>query len=266
MSNVNFEDAIRDSTFTIIHKELPELFLNGTKFWSFHTSVHGLDFKFFKSWCQVPSYWYSFIHSHLHLSKWFFWRLGSTWMGLFVFTSQIRLNIAPQLFIKLNYIWWYWLHLQILLSPSSKLQKFASLKSKYLSLCFIQSCSLQFIQPINDLNLSSIQRNLLLYLESALFLSISLLDYWRGIKSGREPTPICRPTNPPHAFNFWNFKIYSWNRVKVCHHVRSTSILMGLTCPLEGDLVHVILRKIAFAWDVHHLFKNTLPVKVVHRL
>jgi hypothetical protein len=103
---------------------------------------------------------HSFIHSHLHLSKWFFWRLGSTWMGLFVFTSQIRLNIAHQLFIKLNYIWWFWLCLQILLSPSSKLQKFASLKSKYLSLCFLQSCSLQFIQPINEPQLVELSEKL----------------------------------------------------------------------------------------------------------
>jgi hypothetical protein len=145
------KDPILDSTFTIIHKELTELFLNGTKFWSFHTSVHGLDFKFFKSCCQLPSYSYSFIHSFILKFIWandFSDGWVSTWMGLFVFTNKIRLNIAPQLFIKLNYIWWYWLCLQILLSPSSKLQNFASLQSKYLSLCFIQSCSLQFIQPI----------------------------------------------------------------------------------------------------------------------
>jgi hypothetical protein len=58
----------------------------------------------------------------------------------------------------------------------------------------------------------------------------------------------------------------SSNRVKVCHHVMSTSILMGLTSPLDDDLVHVVLRKITFAWDVHHLFKNRLPVKVVHKV
>jgi hypothetical protein len=30
---------------------------------NFGHSVHGLDFKFFKSCCQLPSYSYSFIHS-----------------------------------------------------------------------------------------------------------------------------------------------------------------------------------------------------------
>ncbi len=147
------KDPFLDSTFTIIHKELTELFLNGTKFWSFCTWLGFQVFQILLSASFIFVFIHSFIHSHLHLSKWFFWWLGLIWMGLFVFTSQIRLNIAHQLFIKLNYIWWYWLCLQILLSPSSKLQKFASLKSKYLSLCFLQSCSLQFIQPINDLNL-----------------------------------------------------------------------------------------------------------------
>ncbi len=41
---------------------------------------------------------------------------------------------------------------------------------------------------------------------------------------------------------------------------------MGVTSPLDDDLVHVILRKITFAWDVHHLFKNRLLVKVVHKV
>jgi hypothetical protein len=100
----------------------------------------------------------SFLHIHIHsFILIFIWANDfsdgwvSTWIGLFVFTSQIRLNIAPQLFIKLIYIWWYWLCLQILLSPSSKLQKFASLKSKYLSLCFVQSGSLQFIEHSENL-------------------------------------------------------------------------------------------------------------------
>lgn len=185
----------------------------------------------------------------------------STWMGLFVFKFVLTLHLNSSsnwiTYDGIDYVCKYYCH---------PLQNYKSLLHwKAISKFMLHTIMQPTIHSTNQWP-QLVEHSEKLAIESALFLSISLLDYWRGIKSGREPTPICRPTNPPHAFNFGNFKIYSWNRVKACHHVMSTSILMGLTSPLDDDLVHVILRKITFAWDVHHLFNNRSPVKVVHKV
>lgn len=263
MSSVNFEDPILDSTFAIIHKELTDCSSMALNF--------GHSTLLYMAWISsfsnlVVRFLHIGIHSFILIFIWandFSDGWVSTWMGLFVFKFVLTLHLNYSsnwiTYDGIDYVCKYYCH---------PLQNYKSLLHwKAISKFMLHTIMQPTIHSTNQWPQLVEHSEKLAIVFGERLISVNIPPRLsKGHQEWEGPTLIYKPTNPPHAFNFGNFKIYSWNRVKACHHVMSTSILMGLTSPLDDDLVHVILRKITFAWDVHHLFKNRLPVKVIHKV